>query len=611
MSEMWEFVGQIPPGGTVVSITGGEHGRVWVAAPAGLFCRVGGQWAAAVRGMPFTQITALLSAGSALLAAGSSGAEPGLVRTVDSGASWAHAWIDQVETPITCLAASPNFHRDQTALAGTYGEGVLRTTDGGRYWHLSNFGLQDFVVLAVSAAPDWQRRETAFLATESGVYRSPNGGRAWKQCSAGPANVIVQALAVHPNGTVFAGTEADGLFVSTDNGASWRSGGGPQSINSLYLAPQPGGAHALFAAAADGVFRADDGGAAWQQLDRREAAALAIGAADGALFAGWHAAGLTESFDQGASWARPAGFSARRLNWLGASSPVALFAAGQNDGVWRSADGGRSWTAAGWPEDTVIYDFAAAAFGGRPLALAASSAGLLRAHGAGAKWESVLPPGDAPDTALTALACSPDFPDDGHAWAGNTTGMLWASADGGVTWSEMATPFDGKAVMAIAPSGQYASDGTLLVAAADPAARRLQLWHSPDDGTTWQLWLDEFSEWLAPRIAPSGSKGSETALTLGTEYLYRSQHGWQRTEITTREAPAIRLLAQPESPVRFVLTAAGLLVSREESGKRWKVFDDGLQDAAPTDVIILPGVAGKELLLALTVDGKIWRRPLG
>ena len=610
MSDVWEIVGQIPPGGTVVSLIGDEQGRVWAATPAGLFRRVDGQWGPAVHGMPFMQINALLSAGRAVFAAGSSGVEAGLVRTLDGGESWAHAWIDKVDAPITCLAASPNFQRDRVILAGTYGDGVLRTTDGGRYWHLSNFGLQDFAVLATAIAPDWTRREVAFLATETGVYRSPNGGRAWKLSNTGLENVVVQALSVHADGTVYAGTEKDGLFISADSGSSWRPGGGPNSINSLYIDSQLDDTHVFLAAATDGIFRSTDAGATWQQLGLPEATALSIGATNGALLLGLHEAGLAESSDQGATWTQSAGFTARRLNWLAATSPGTLYAAGPNDGVWQSSDGGQSWTTVALPEGVVIYDFAAAASGDQPVLLVASSAGILRAHGTDDDWQCVLPPSEAPTAALTAITCSPAFTADGRAWAGNTLGQLWVSSDGGESWTGMTAPSDGKAVVAIAPSSDYSSDRTLLVVGADLLAGRVQLWRSTDDGVTWQLWFDESSEWLAPRIAPTGNKGAKTGLALGTDYLYPGQHDWQRAEITTRAAPIIKLLVLPASSVRLAVTGTGILVSRRKSGKHWQQFDAGMQGAAPADVIVAWNESGEELLLGLTVDGKVWRRHL-
>ena len=610
MSDVWELVGQIPPGGTVVSVIGDDKGRIWAATPAGLFRCADGVWAPAVHGMPFTQINALLSAGQAVFAAGSSAAEPGLVRSRDGGASWAHVWIDQVEAPITCLAASPNFQRDRVILAGTYGDGVLRTTDGGRYWQLSNFGLQDFAVLALAAATEWTQREVTFLATESGVYRSPNGGRAWKLSNAGLEDVVVQALAIHPNGTIFAGTEAGGLYISEDSGTSWRSGGGPDSINSLYIDSLPDGSQALFAAAMNGIFLSNDNGESWQRLELEESAPLTIGKANGTLLVGQQEAGLAESSDGGASWVQSAGFTARRFNWLAATGSDTLFAAGPNDGVWHSTDGGRSWDSVALPEGVILYDFAADAHADSQVVIAASSAGLLRTNGIAADWKCVLPPNENPNISLTVINFSSAFAADGRAWAGNTHGQVWKSADTGMSWTEMASPIDGQAVVAIAPSTEYATDRTLLLAGADLLAGRVQLWRSTDDGESWQVWFDEASDWLAPRIAPAGNQGAKTGFALGTDYLHLGQHDWQRTEITTQAAPVTKLLVLPDSSIRLAVTGTGILVSQRKSGKHWQQFDAGMQGAAPADVLVVRNKSGEELLLGLTVDGKIWRRKI-
>lgn len=608
MSDDWELIGQIPQGGTVGSVTSDDQDCVWAGTQSGLFCRVDGQWRPVVRGMPLTQINALLSLGKALFAAGSSGSVSNLIRTVDGGESWSHVWIDQIEAPITCMVASPNFQRSGVILAGTYGEGILRTKDGGRFWHLSNFGLQDFAVLALAVAQDWTRREIAYIATETGVYRSPNGGRAWKLINRGLGDVVVQSLLVHPTGAVIAGTEADGIFVLDEGKSAWRSVGGPQSINSLGLYPQSEGEDALIAASSEGVFRSHDLGVTWERLNL-QSAALSIGMIDTVLFAGLMEEGLAESPDCGTTWKQSSDFTARRLTWLASTSRSMLFAAGPSDGVWKSSDGGKSWDAVSWPSDTHIYGFGAAAVDGDSVILVASSAGILRMNGGSADWQCVLSSSESPEVYLTTVSCSTAFATDGCAWAGNSVGQMWASTDFGETWIEMSCPFNGKAIVAITPSSEYASDRTLLVAGADLLGRRVLLWRSTDSGTTWQLWLDQSSEWLGPRIAAVGNEATKTGLALGTDYMHRGQHDWHRIRITSRTDPVVKLLVLPGLSVRLAVTSTGIFVTREKSGKHWQQFDAGMQEVAPSDVIVAPSSDDEIILLGLSSDGRIWRRP--
>jgi photosystem II stability/assembly factor-like uncharacterized protein len=55
----------------------------------------------------------------------------------------------------------------------------------------------------------------------NGIYVSTDQGASWIPKSAGLTNTFIYAVAVSPNGYVFCGTSGSGVFRSTDNGASW------------------------------------------------------------------------------------------------------------------------------------------------------------------------------------------------------------------------------------------------------------------------------------------------------------------------------------------------------------------------------------------------------
>ena len=70
----------------------------------------------------------------------------------------------------------------------------------------------------------------------AGVFRSTDDGDHWELVNAGLTSTDVAALAVAPNGHVFAGTVSQfgvggGVFRSTDNGEVWTPAG-PTSMTS-------------------------------------------------------------------------------------------------------------------------------------------------------------------------------------------------------------------------------------------------------------------------------------------------------------------------------------------------------------------------------------------
>lgn len=120
-----------------------------------------------------------------------------------------------------------------TIYVGTYCGGVFRSTDGGSTWVAVNNGLTHPAINALAVTPGAGGPGTAYIfaGTCGGVFRSSDGGESWVETSSGLINPETRSLAVTyaDDGTglvrLFAGTAGNGIFVSTDNGATWTSAG--------------------------------------------------------------------------------------------------------------------------------------------------------------------------------------------------------------------------------------------------------------------------------------------------------------------------------------------------------------------------------------------------
>ncbi len=122
---------------------------------------------------------------------------------------------------------------------------LLKSVDGGVTWANSASGIPkppvgyDISVTALAVNPN---NSTVFAGTSvarglpvtsytSGVFRSTNGGSTWTRVSTGiavqsfygaNATVNITALAIDPvTEEIYAGTESSGMYVSSDNGATW------------------------------------------------------------------------------------------------------------------------------------------------------------------------------------------------------------------------------------------------------------------------------------------------------------------------------------------------------------------------------------------------------
>jgi photosystem II stability/assembly factor-like uncharacterized protein len=204
------------------------------------------------------------------------GAPGAIVRSEDGGHSWQVRPLSSPPPFVSVLAVSPAYDRDGTLFAGTVEDGVFRSADRGMHWAAWNFGLLDLNVLSLAVSPAYADDDTLFVGTDSGIFRSTTGGRAWREVDAGPEGerstdfAPVLSLALSPgyaaDGIVFAGTETNGLYRSTDRGRTWSQvGGGALSgaVNGLVLAAKyPQHPHIL-ALLNDMLLVSRDDGATW------------------------------------------------------------------------------------------------------------------------------------------------------------------------------------------------------------------------------------------------------------------------------------------------------------------------------------------------------------
>lgn len=170
----------------------------------------------------------------------------------------------------------------------------------------------------------------------------PDGGRLYDLVAARDGGGRVYALAYN------------GLHISTDAGRNWRapqSAAPPPYTRSLVISPaQP---LRLFAADATGrLLRSDDGGESWLPTGYLHSPSYApvLGIAGDALFLSDLDGRLLRSVDGGVSFAAVQGWPADRALHLAATRPghpnevLAGVAYGEPASLYRSTDGGASWT---------------------------------------------------------------------------------------------------------------------------------------------------------------------------------------------------------------------------------------------------------------------------
>ncbi|MBV8489581.1 MAG: hypothetical protein JO199_03550, partial [Candidatus Eremiobacteraeota bacterium] len=227
----------------------------------------------------------------------------GVWKSGNGGASWTPVFDREAVGAIGAIAIDPS--DDNTVWVGTgesnprndvsYGDGVYKTTDGGKTW--TNVGLRGtrYISRILVDPSNPQHVVVGALgdvfadSPDRGAYVTLDGGKTWnKTLDAGP-ETGVSDLAMSPKApnviyagvwefqrrpwTFHSGGDRDGLYRSTDGGATWTrlTGHGlPAGLTGrigVAVAPSdPNVVYALIESAHGILWRTTDGGETWQLI---------------------------------------------------------------------------------------------------------------------------------------------------------------------------------------------------------------------------------------------------------------------------------------------------------------------------------------------------------
>ncbi len=203
----------------------------------------------------------------------------GLSKSIDGGSSWSAmngGLFDRYDTGVLSLAIDPT--NSQTIYAGTT-TGAFKSTNGGSFWSAINDGLPPIYVdpysyvfpYIVSLAIDPATPQTVYAGTDyNGVFKSTDGGNSWSAVNSGlPSGELNQwnILVIDPTSpqTVYTGIWGGGVFKSTNGGTTWSAAN--SGLTGTYvdtLAIDPTNSQTIYVSIrGGGVFKSTDGGNSW------------------------------------------------------------------------------------------------------------------------------------------------------------------------------------------------------------------------------------------------------------------------------------------------------------------------------------------------------------
>ena len=541
---------------------------------------------------------------------------PGLFKSSDGAQTWRS--VSQSADGSTAMGGeavhaytfSPDFATDHLVFAST-SRGLYQSINGGDTWRVIEGVYSGFPggVSGLVVAPDYPTSGEMIATGGWGtLVMSRDFGQTWADLAVQTSGVAVYSPNFTVDHTIF--THGNDIYRSTDRGLSWT----PVLTQGGYLSlsPQFGVDHTAFVAnsASAGVSKTIDSGTTWAPVlsDSVRIYLSPQYGIDQTIFGlstiggGPYGANiLYRSVNGGATWiTRTIGLSTTNVGGLFLSPAFnvdhLLYATG-TDGLYRSTDGGLSWSAV---PDFAHRSLATVGFSpgwpAQPYLLVGTSQSVYRSIDGGATWARMQ--------GVRLLNASPlALTVDDAQWFAGTGNGVYVSPDRGQTWSPLGSL--SATINELAASPAYAFDHTVFATASYAGSGGVGIYRTTDGGETWkQVRSSNYSGALA--ISPQYAT-DHTLYVLGSGVSRSTNGGDSWAPIGTWPdfvTPYRKIALPPNYPDDSTIFVAGPGFWRLPPGEtQWQSAATGILSTTNIGAIaVAPNYTASHKLLAASVE---------
>ncbi|QOJ00120.1 MAG: hypothetical protein HRU70_06315 [Phycisphaeraceae bacterium] len=510
----------------------------------------------------------------------------------------------------------------------------------------------------VSIAPHPTDPATCYIGSASGgVWKTTNAGMTWTPLTDTLPILNHGAVALDPQNpeTVYAatgeyqtGSSGDGVFRSTDGGATWTRVATRLQVDGQAsgLVVDPTNSNIIHVTTSAGYSRTTNGGATWSRRIAANCSALRLHPTNPSIvYVARNGNGLYRSTDAGLNFSRVAGLPTsgygRVVFDISGSNPNVLYVALLNGGssatLYKTTDAGATWTtlagAANFCSPQCWYDAYVAVdptdenvvyVGGVDPRYA--TAGVLKSTNGGTTWTEIS---NAGGTQLHPDHHAMAFGPNGVIWEANDGG-IYRSTNGGASWVNVNTTLGVAQLYDIEvhptspermlggtqdngtpertgnslswPQLQAGDGGFSVFDFATPTRRyttyiylTLYRWNNSNSRNISGPWDSDSTNWISPVV---GDPNAATTLVAGSNRVWRTTNASATTPtwnaISTNAVGAggtinILAVAKGNSAVIYSGSSTGRVFVTTNTGTNWTDRTLGLPSGQIADLIVNPG----------------------